>query len=285
LADWLPQIVTRRNAAMQVGEETLGHAYEVLLEGVTYHPSDGDGRAVLDNVTLRVGSGEFVAIIGGNAAGKTTLLRAIAGELRGCAGRVTVGGEMVDRPIRRLIDGVGVVHQFEEADLVFELTVGQNIAIRQLLGGGHGTRFWAMPQAWQTRVRAELASKAPPAAVPLGSVVGRLSGGKRQMLNVAIGMFLEHSANPCRLLLLDEHTSRLDWHNARQVMDLTVGAVRATRTTTVMITHKYADALASCDRIILMHDGRVIDDMKTPFSLDAVALEQHMMRKIEECER
>jgi len=234
--------------------------YRVELRNVTFRASRFAPRFVLREVSLTVEPGQFVAVVGLNGAGKSSLLRAIAGELEHVEGVVTVGGQRISRPINRIIDGVGVVHQHDDVDLIGHVSVAQNIAIRQLLGGGHPARLIANSEAWRRGVASVLGSEAQLGAFDLDEQVRTLAGGKRQMLSVAIAIHLEHRQNPCRLLLLDEHTSRLDHRNANRVMEYTVCQIQRTGATALMVTHRYSDALCHATRVVVLRDGNIAAD-------------------------
>lgn len=240
-----------------------GEGYKVEIENLSYRPFGVSGRDILQTITLALGPGEFVALVGPNGAGKSSILRAISGEVLPTSGSVRVGGQKVDRPINQLLDGIGIVHQVEDSDLIDHLTIAHNISIRQLLGGGHPEKIWAMPASWRRKVATFLASHSALAAFDLDTIVGTMSGGERQLLSIAIATRLEHHQNPCRLLLLDEHTSRLDPQNASAVMRYTKDQVRSTQATTLMITHRYKDALEGTDRVIVLRNGKLEADLKT----------------------
>lgn len=235
--------------------------YAVTLSKVRYTPSPLSAQPVLNDVTIEIGAGEFVAVVGLNGAGKSSLLRAIVGEIQISEGEVRVGGQRVSKPINRVIDGVGVVHQFDSPDLIEHLTVAQNISIRQLLGGGHPNRVLAGGNRWRRHVASRLADEAKLEDYDLDEIVLNLNGGRRQVLSVAIAVHFEHEENPCRLLLLDEHTSRLDHRNSVKVMDYTGEQALQAGATVLMITHRYADALRFSDRILVMERGRVKRDL------------------------
>jgi len=235
--------------------------FAVSISDLSYYPSVLSSTPVLDGVTLEIGRGEFVAIIGLNGAGKSSLLRAISGEIQGTKGEVRVGGQVVTQPINRVIDRVGVVHQFDSPDLIDHLTVAQNIAIRQMLGGGHPNRVFATSGKWSRAVATRLAAEAKLEDFDLNEVILNLNGGRRQILSVAIAVHFEHQKNPCQLLLLDEHTSRLDHQNAVKVMEYTAEQARGAEATVVMVTHRYSDALQYASRVLVMRAGQVAADL------------------------
>lgn len=251
--------------------------FSVVIRDLSYYPSVLSRKPVLDGVNLHINGGEFVAIVGLNGAGKSSLLRAISGEIAPTKGEVTVGGQRVSQPINRIIDRVGVVHQFDSPDLIDHLTVGQNIAIRQLLGGGHPNYVFATGGRWSREIATRLASEAKLQDYDLNELVLNLNGGRRQVLSVAIAIHFEHCENPCQLLLLDEHTSRLDHQNATSVMQYTADQAKAANATVVMVTHRYSDAMRFATRLLIMRDGRICVDMQSK-DVDSV---EDLVTKIE----
>lgn len=255
---------------------SVGVGFEVRLDKVTFHPPSSH-VPILKEISLRIESGEFVALCGLNGAGKSSLLRLVAGDLstserRGLVGTVTVAKQAVTGPINTVINGVGVVHQNDRRDLVGGLSVAQNIAIRQMLGGGHRPRLVGAPAGWRREIAMRLSDICPGAAVDIRQEVDTLSGGQRQMLSVAIAVHLEHENNPCRLLLLDEHTARLDHVNAGAVMRFTTEQIRATGSTAIMATHQYSDAIQCASRILVIRERAVAHDIRNPASIDEVHL-------------
>jgi putative ABC transport system ATP-binding protein len=243
-------------------QSSQGEGFGIEINSLSFRPFRDPGKDVLQDVNLSVRPGEFVAIVGPNGAGKSSILRAIAGEIQPTSGVVSVGGQIVNRPINQIIDGVGIVHQIEDTDLIDHLTIAHNISIRQLLGGGHTKRFWAMSAGWKREIAMILGSHSAVARFDLNRMVGTLSGGEKQVLSIAIATHLEHRRNPCRLLLLDEHTSRLDPQNADVVMNYTREQVRSTRATTLMVTHRYKDAIVDTSRVIVVRNGKIAHDKR-----------------------
>lgn len=255
----------------------VGSGFGVKLTNVSFSPSRYSFKPVLNNISLEIKPGEFVGVIGSNAAGKSALLKAIAGELSdqsGLSGEVKIGGEPIDKPVNQIIDGVGIVHQFDDSDLIEHLSIAQNIVIRKLLGGGHKPLLFAITKKWRRKIAQELGSNAPFLNEYLDILVQNLAGGKRQMLSVVIAIHLEHRDNPCRLLLLDEHISRLDHINAENVMKYTASEIRRIRTTTLMVTHRYIDAKNYTDRILVILDGTIYKDIKNPKEVTIEQLNQ-----------
>lgn len=257
--------------------------YRVLLDQISFAPSPRSDRAVLDSVSLSIEPGVVVAVVGLNGAGKSSVLRAIAGELPHdlLKGNATVGGQPVDKPVGRIIDGVGVVHQREEVDVIDHLTVAQNIGIRQLLSGNSPIGFFTNTQRWRKMVAGILAEEANLPDFPLDTLVGNLCGGEKQMLSVALAIHLEHHNRPCRLLLLDEHTARLDHMRAERVMDYTIEQAKEAEATVIMVTHRYEEALRFAERIFVLRDGVLATpEGVSPSELDVDSLEALVERDL-----
>lgn len=240
-------------------KEIVG-SFKVSLSNVTYNPTYS--KKVLDNISLTIEPSEIVAIIGPNSAGKSSLLKAISGEIFINSGEVYVGSTKINKPINRLIDGVGIVHQFDDSDLIGVLSLAQNIAIRQILANSHKTKLFAIPNYWLTDINAKIGKLNILDKTDSFEVVRNLAGGERQMLNVATAIHLEHIKNPCGLLLLDEHTSRLSPLNGQKVMEFTMNEVVNNKITTIMVTHKYNDALTYANRILIIKNGKIEHDIR-----------------------
>ena len=235
--------------------------YRISLNKLSFTPT-GTDSPVLSDVTFHVEPGDFVAIVGLNGSGKTTLLRTVAGLVQAShsaqeiTGKVTVGGREIDGPISKALPGVGIVNQFDHYDLIPHLSIIQNIAIRQLLNSG-GFRVNVVSRKWRGGIAHRLGQLALGNDINVERTVSALPGGLRQMLAVAVAVDLEHrEPSDCRLLLLDEHTSKLDHKNAPWVMRYTAQHIRDRGITTLMVTHKYEDAKEFADKIVVMSRGR-----------------------------
>lgn len=236
--------------------------FKVLLKNVKYRPSAFSTKYILNDITFNIDPGEIVAIVGSNAAGKSSLLKAIAGELKNIEGDVTIAGQPIKIPVNRVIDQVGIVHQFDDADLVDDLSVAQNICIRKLLGGGYDDKnIFPLNSKWKRKIAAQLGELGVIDPPYIEEPIKNLAGGIKQMLNVAIAIHFEHQKNPCRLLLLDEHTSRLDPINAKKVMEFTIEQTIKNSITTLMVTHKHIDAINYVERVLVMREGKIIKDI------------------------
>jgi putative ABC transport system ATP-binding protein len=128
------------------------------------------------------------------------------------------------------------------------------------------TSFGLVAKNYGQALQKKLAEHVPTLNADLDELVGNLSGGQRQMLNLVIATHLEHEQNPCRLILLDEHTSGLDHANASKVMEFTKTQIEITGTTAIMVTHNYSDAKKYSDRVVVMRDGKITKEF---FAADA----------------
>lgn len=234
--------------------------FEVICKDLGFSPPGQPELEILKGLDLVVKKDEFLTIIGGNGTGKSTLLKAIAGEIELTKGTITVGGRHINEPINRRIDGVGIVHQQDHEDLLHAFSIAMNVAFRQTNNGCHPHKFWACSQRYRSSLAKKLAEHASKLNADVDKLVGHLSGGERQMLNLVIAIHLEHQKSPCSLILLDEHTSGLDHCNALAVMEFTKEQIKITETTAIMVTHRYSDAIKYSDRIIVMGNGKIIKE-------------------------
>lgn len=252
--------------------------YQIDMKNVCY-TSRTHSHKVLNNISLTITQGSFVAVVGSNAAGKSSLLKAIAGELTLNSGEVKIGGRVIDKPVNRKIDGVGIVHQDESTDLIEHVSVAQNIAIRQICCKGHPCKIWSNSEKWKRDISSKLASIKGFSPPDLDQKVKYLSGGVKQQLNVAIAIHLEHNNTPSRLLLLDEHTSKLDTTNASTIMDFTAYEIKSNGITALMVTHRLSDAIKYTDRILIMLNGTLAEDINNDGSITVQDLEAKIRSK------
>jgi len=219
-------------------------------------PHTPNEKVALDDLSLTLAEGDFVTVIGSNGAGKSTLLNVIAGELRPEAGSVRIAGRAVTKlPDYKVASYVGRVFQDPMAGTVPNGTIEQNLAIALARGKRRGLRR-AVTRAKRLLFAEELKSLELGLEDRLRTDVGLLSGGQRQALSLLMATF----SGP-RILLLHEHTAALDPARAELVSRLTSEAVARHHLTTLMVTHNMHQALSMGNRLIMMHEGRIIYEL------------------------
>lgn len=219
----------------------------------TFFAGTVNERRALVDLSLELAEGDFVTVIGSNGAGKSTLLNTISGRYPIDSGDIGIDGASVSKLKEfKRARYVGRVFQDPMAGTAPDLTIEQNLALALQRGKRRGL------QRGITRARRELFAREL-ASLELGledrltAKVGLLSGGQRQALSLLMAGFTEP-----RILLLDEHTAALDPQRAALVTDLTERIVTEGNLTTLMVTHNMEQAIKLGNRLIMMHDGRIV---------------------------
>lgn len=215
-----------------------------------------DEVTALDGVDLDVKSKDYIAVIGSNGAGKTTLLNVIAGVFPPESGEIILNGRNITKLCEyRCANNVGRVYQDPHVGTAAKMTIEENMAMALLRGQARGLRVATNKQRREL-FRAALAPLGLGLEKRLGALVGTLSGGQRQ----ALALVMATVSNPA-ILLLDEHIATLDPRTAKTVLDLTDMIVTREKMTTLMVTHNMDLALKYGNRLIMMHEGRIVVDM------------------------
>ena len=222
----------------------------------TFNPGTVNAKTALNGLNLELKDGDFVTVIGGNGAGKSTLLNAIAGVWKPDYGTIEIDGvNVTGMPEHQRAQFLGRVFQDPMKGTAPDMEIAENLAIaskrgvrRRLIRG--------VRKADRERYRELLASLELGLENRLSTKVGLLSGGQRQAVTLLMA-----TMNRPRLLLLDEHTAALDPKTAARVLELTDQIVHKNKLTTLMITHNMKDAIAHGNRLIMMHEGRIIIDV------------------------
>jgi len=224
---------------------------------VVFNAGDPSERRALDGVSLTLVPGEFVTVIGSNGAGKSTLLNVLSGDVRLAAGSVRFDHvDVTAWPVHRRAALIGRVFQDPLVGTCGALTIEENLALASQRGRMRGLAL-ASAQALRAHLRERLAALGLGLEDRLDDRMDRLSGGQRQTVSLVMAAVVE-----MKLLLLDEHTAALDPRNASFVMDLTDRIVEEGKLTTLMVTHSMRQALDHGSRTIMMHDGRIVLDLK-----------------------
>jgi putative ABC transport system ATP-binding protein len=216
-----------------------------------------DEVTALNGVSLTVYDQDFISIIGSNGAGKSTLLNIVAGVFppeRG--GRVIINGDDVTNLEEfKHATYAGRVWQQPGVGTAGNLTLEENLSLALLRGKRRGIRAAINKQRRQLFYEA---------LNPLGlcledrltTLAGTLSGGQRQALSLVMATISKPA-----ILLLDEHTATLDPKTAQTVLSLTEMIIERERMTTIMVTHNMDMALKYGNRLVMMHQGKIVVDM------------------------
>ncbi len=230
---------------------TLSHVSKTFNAGTI-----NEKRALVD-CNLHLAPGDFVTIIGGNGAGKSTLMNMVAGVYPIDAGTITLDGKNISRlsePARAKY--LGRVFQDPMMGTAADMQIIENLAMAKRRGRTR-TLAWGVTRAEKEEYADRLRELGLGLEKRPTAKVGLLSGGQRQALTLLMATLTEP-----KLLLLDEHTAALDPKTAAKVLDLTEKIVAEKNLTTLMVTHNMNDAIRMGNRLIMMHEGRIIYDVR-----------------------
>ena len=231
----------------------------LTLNGVckTFNAGTINEKRALVDVNLHLEPGDFVTVIGGNGAGKSTLMNMIAGVYPIDAGTITLDGKNISRlsePARAKY--LGRVFQDPMMGTAADMQIIENLAMAKRRGRAR-TLAWGVTRAEKEEYADRLRELGLGLEKRPTAKVGLLSGGQRQALTLLMATLTEP-----KLLLLDEHTAALDPKTAAKVLDLTSKIVAEKHLTTLMVTHNMNDAIRLGNRLIMMHEGRIIYDVR-----------------------
>lgn len=232
---------------------------DLLVEGITkrFTAPGGEEVRALNGINLHIRKGSLVAIVGSNGAGKSTLLSMIGGNILPDTGRIVVSGKDVTRlPSWRRVGLISRVQQDPQRNMVSSLTIAENFALAMAGKKGRFRLHRSSPSAVRDLAAELLQPLKMGLEHRLGNLSGSLSGGQRQAVAVAMA-----SLGDPAVVLLDEHVAALDPHSAGKVSEVTEQLVRAGGMTALMVTHDMTHALTYADRLLMMHEGRVVMDV------------------------
>lgn len=223
----------------------------------TFNHGTINEKKALNGINLHLDEGDFVTVIGGNGAGKSTMLNMVAGVYPVDCGSIVIDGVDVTRlPEYKRAKYLGRVFQDPMTGTAADMQIEENLALAARRGKKRTLRAGIT-----AKERAEY--KELLKILDLGlenrltAKVGLLSGGQRQALTLLMATLKKP-----KLLLLDEHTAALDPKTAKKVLDITEEIVRKDNLATIMITHNMADAIRVGNRLIMMHEGQIVVDVK-----------------------
>lgn len=222
-----------------------------------FNPGTVNEKLALRDVTLDLKDGDFVTVIGGNGAGKSTMLNAVAGVFIIDGGSIKIDEAMVTYlPEYKRASFIGRVFQDPMMGTAANMEIQENLALAMRRGKSRGLS-WGISAKERSKYKEMLAALELGLEDRLTTKVGLLSGGQRQALTLLMATLKKP-----KLLLLDEHTAALDPKTAAKVLDTTKQIVDKNSLTTLMITHNMKDAIAFGNRLIMMYEGRVVIDVR-----------------------
>ena len=222
----------------------------------TFYPGTVNAKTALNNLSLKLNPGDFVTVIGGNGAGKSTMLGAIAGNVQVDSGSVIIDGQDVTRlPEYKRAAFLGRVFQDPMMGTAPTMQIEENLALAARRGAKRGLK-WGITKLERADYYELLKTLELGLEDRMTAKVGLLSGGQRQALTLLMAALKQP-----KVLLLDEHTAALDPKTAAKVLELSDRIVEENHLTTLMITHNMKDAIAHGNRLIMMDAGRVVLDI------------------------
>ena len=222
----------------------------------TFNPGTINAKTALNNLSLTLADGDFVTVIGGNGAGKSTMQNAICGTWQPDEGSIELdGGNVSGMPEYKRARYLGRVYQDPMMGTSAGMEIEENLALAVRRGKRHTLRL-GIRRSEREDYRRRLKELGLGLEDRLTTKVGTLSGGQRQALTLLMATLQRP-----KLLLLDEHTAALDPQTAARVMELTDRLVQENHLTTLMITHNMRDAIRYGNRLLMLHNGRIVLDI------------------------
>ena len=234
----------------------MGYMLEIKNVHKVFNKGTINEKVALNGVNLQLNPGDFVTIIGGNGAGKSTTLNAISGVWPIDEGSIIIDGvDISDLPEHKRAPYLGRVFQDPMTGTAATMSIEDNMAVAARRGKRRGLRN-RISKKEREEFKEQIRQLDLGLEERLSTRVGLLSGGQRQ----AITLLMAAIQKP-KLLLLDEHTAALDPKTAAKVLDLSDKIINDYQLTAMMVTHNMKDAIAHGNRLIMMHEGRIIFDV------------------------
>lgn len=223
----------------------------------TFNAGTVNEKKALTNLNLKVEEGDFITVIGGNGAGKSTMLNIIAGVFTPEQGQIVIDGVDVTRmPEHKRASMIGRVFQDPMVGTAGNMEIQENLALANRRGKMRGLG-WGVKKGEKELFKEKLKTLDLNLEERMTTKVGLLSGGQRQALTLLMATLIKP-----KVLLLDEHTAALDPKTASKVLSLTEEITSKNNITTIMITHNMKDAIKYGNRLVMMHNGSIIYDVK-----------------------
>ncbi len=235
----------------------MGYMLEITDVHKTFNPGTINEKVALEGLSLNLNPGDFITVIGGNGAGKSTMLNAIAGVWPVDQGKIVIDGVDVTRlSEHKRAAYLGRVFQDPMTGTAATMSIQDNLAIAARRGGHRGLG-WGITKSEREHYKELLKELDLGLENRLTSKVGLLSGGQRQ----AITLLMASLKKP-KLLLLDEHTAALDPKTAAKVLEISDKIIQENNLTAMMVTHNMKDAIIHGNRLIMMNEGHIIYDVE-----------------------
>ena len=213
-------------------------------------------KPALRGVSLTLNDGDFVTVIGGNGAGKSTMLNAVAGVWPIDQGSISIDGiDVTALPEYKRAKYLGRVFQDPMTGTAATMEIQENLALAARRGQKRGLK-WGITKAEREKYHEILKELDLGLEERMSSKVGLLSGGQRQALTLLMAALQKP-----KVLLLDEHTAALDPKTAAKVLELSDKIIAENHLTAMMVTHNMRDAIAHGNRLIMMNEGQVALDI------------------------
>ena len=223
----------------------------------TFNPGTINEKKALNGVTITLEDGDFVTIIGGNGAGKSTTLNAIAGVWPIDSGSIIINGtNITGLPEHKRAKFLGRVFQDPMTGTAASMEIQENLALASKRGKSRGLK-WGITRKEKEEYHDLLKTLNLGLEDRMTSKVGLLSGGQRQALTLLMATLKKPE-----LLLLDEHTAALDPKTAANVLELSDKIIAENNLTAMMVTHNMHDAIIHGNRLIMMNEGKIIYDVR-----------------------
>lgn len=229
---------------------------ELININKNYNPGSVNELCLFKDFNLTVKDGEFVSVVGSNGSGKTSMLNIICGSIAVDSGRILIHGEDITKQkdyIRQR--RIGRVYQDPSKGTCPSMTILENMSIAENKGKPYNLGRGVNKAKLET-YREMLRPLNLGLEDKMGVQVGSLSGGQRQALALLMA-----TMTPIDFLILDEHTAALDPKTAEIIMELTDQVVKEKKVTTIMVTHNLRYAVEYGNRLIMMHEGKIIYDV------------------------
>lgn len=213
-------------------------------------------KVALEDFSATIQDGDFITMLGSNGAGKSTLFNVITGALKPAKGKIFLDSEDITRQKEHVrARYIGRLFQNPEHGTAPHLTVEENLALAYS-SGKYGKFSLAVHKQDRAYFQEKLKTLDMGLEDRLKSPIGLLSGGQRQAVALMMAVL-----NPPKILLLDEHTAALDPKSAQKILEITNELIQKEHMTALMITHNIQDALDNGNRLFILNEGKLIQDM------------------------